>query len=82
MQYSSALWDEATPDLEAAQARKIAHIGELLGLEGGESVLEIGCGWGGLAASLAGEARRAVTAITLSPSQLAVCARARCGAGA
>jgi cyclopropane-fatty-acyl-phospholipid synthase len=72
MQYSSALWDEATPDLEAAQARKLAHIGELLRLEGGESVLEIGCGWGGLAASLAANRGASVTAITLSPSQLAV----------
>jgi cyclopropane-fatty-acyl-phospholipid synthase len=78
MQYSSALWDEATPDLEAAQARKIAHIGELLRLEGGESVLEIGCGWGGLASSLAAKRGATVTAITLSPSQLAF-ARERAG---
>jgi len=71
MQYSSALWDDDTPDLAAAQAKKLARIGELLRLEGGESVLEIGCGWGGLAASLATEKGAQVTAITLSPSQLA-----------
>ena len=71
MQYSSALWDDDTPDLAAAQAKKLARIGELLALNGGESVLEIGCGWGGLAASLASEKGAAVTAITLSPSQLA-----------
>jgi cyclopropane-fatty-acyl-phospholipid synthase len=71
MQYSSALWGEDTPDLAAAQAKKLARIGELLRLDGGESVLEIGCGWGGLAISLAAERGAAVTAITLSPSQLA-----------
>ncbi|THD42485.1 MAG: class I SAM-dependent methyltransferase [Bradyrhizobium sp.] len=73
MQYSSALWDDA-PDLEAAQARKLARIGELLAVTGGESVLEIGCGWGGLALSLA-ERGADVTAITISPSQLAWASR-------
>ena len=44
MQYSSAIWTEETPDLEAAQARKLDRVVELLRLDGGESVLEIGCG--------------------------------------
>jgi len=71
MQYSAALWDDDPPDLETAQAHKLDRIGERLGLEGGESVLEIGCGWGTLAAYLAREKGATVTAITLSPSQLA-----------
>lgn len=71
MLYSSALWDPATPSLEAAQARKLDRIGDLLALDGGESVLEIGCGWGALAAHLADVGAGRVTGITLSPSQLA-----------
>jgi cyclopropane-fatty-acyl-phospholipid synthase len=71
MLYSSALWDETTPSLEAAQAGKLDRIVELSALAGGESVLEIGCGWGALAARLAEAGAGRVTGITLSPSQLA-----------
>jgi cyclopropane-fatty-acyl-phospholipid synthase len=70
MQYSSALWADDTPDLDSAQDRKLARIVELLDLAGRESVLEIGCGWGGLAAQLHGEATSKVVALTLSPGQL------------
>lgn len=70
MLYSSAIWDETTPDLESAQQRRLDRIREKLELKGGESVLEIGCGWGALAANLAIEADARVTGITLSPSQL------------
>ncbi|MBV5263853.1 SAM-dependent methyltransferase [Pinisolibacter aquiterrae] len=71
MLYSSALWDETTPSLEAAQTKKLDRIAELLALDGGESVLEIGCGWGALAAHLAEDRAGRVTGLTLSPSQLA-----------
>lgn len=71
MLYSSALFDATTTSLEAAQARKLERIGELLSLQGGESVLEIGCGWGALAAHLAESGADRVTGLTLSPSQLA-----------
>ncbi|NLH80307.1 MAG: class I SAM-dependent methyltransferase, partial [Phyllobacteriaceae bacterium] len=47
------------------------RIAERLALEGGESVLEIGCGWGALAAHLAEGRAGRVTGLTLSPSQLA-----------
>ncbi len=69
MIYSSALWQEGDPDLETAQQRKLDRIAGLLRLSGGESVLEIGCGWGALAAHLA-ERGAKVTGLTLSPSQL------------
>lgn len=71
MLYSSAIWDETTRTLEAAQALKLRRIRDKLALEGGEKVLEIGCGWGALAVDLAVEADARVTAVTLSPSQLA-----------
>jgi cyclopropane-fatty-acyl-phospholipid synthase len=58
MQYSSALWGDDTPDFDSAQDCKLARIVELLDLLGRESVLEIGCGWGDLAAKLHGEAKR------------------------
>ncbi|MDB5524998.1 MAG: SAM-dependent methyltransferase [Rhizobium sp.] len=70
MLYSSAVYDENTQTLEAAQALKLKKIRDKLELNGGETVLEIGCGWGALAASLAAEANAKVTGITLSPSQL------------
>ncbi|WP_374989939.1 class I SAM-dependent methyltransferase [Rhizobium sp. TH2] len=70
MLYSSAIWDETTKSLESAQLLRMKHIREKLELKGGETVLEIGCGWGALAANLAVEADAKVTGITLSPSQL------------
>jgi len=69
MMYSSALYETPTETLEAAQQRRLDRIVAMLGLSGGEHVLEIGCGWGALAERLAREGCR-VTAITLSPAQL------------
>jgi cyclopropane-fatty-acyl-phospholipid synthase len=71
MLYSAALWSDAATTLEAAQTAKLARIRALLALDGGDSVLEIGCGWGALAADLAATAGAHVTGLTLSPSQLA-----------
>ena len=70
MQYSSAIWTEETPDLETAQARKLDRVVELLCLDDGERVLEIGCGWGALAMRLTETKNAKVAAITLSPAQL------------
>ena len=68
MSYSSAIFANGD-DLEAAQRRKQAAVLDRLKLAPGASMLEIGCGWGSLAA--AARARGAsVTAISLSPSQL------------
>lgn len=65
MTYSSALFGPGD-DLPRAQARKNERILSQLGP--GESLLEIGCGWGGFAEAAA-ERGQKVTAITLSPSQ-------------
>lgn len=81
MLYSSALYSPAATTLEAAQAAKLARIGELLRLGGGERVLEIGCGWGALAAHLAGRHGAEVTGLTISPSQLAFAREAVAAAG-
>lgn len=71
MLYSSAIFDKSTPTLESAQQKKLERVLEKLDLDGSESVLEIGCGWGALAVFMAGRAEAKVTGITLSPSQLA-----------
>jgi cyclopropane-fatty-acyl-phospholipid synthase len=71
MSYSSAIYRAEGQSLEAAQTEKQNRIMEMLALAGGEHVLEIGCGWGGLAQRLVMEAGCAVTGLTLSPAQLA-----------
>ncbi len=68
MSYSSAIFAEGCT-LEMAQRRKQAAVLDRLTLRPGDSMLEIGCGWGSLAQ--AAHARgAAVTAVSLSPSQL------------
>ncbi len=76
MNYSSALYRTPDMPLEAAQDAKLERVIELLDLRGGESVLEIGCGWGALAHRLATDHGCGVTGLTLSAEQLAY-ARAR-----
>ncbi|RDJ03036.1 SAM-dependent methyltransferase [Rhizobium grahamii] len=71
MLYSSAIYDDTTPHLEAAQQKHLDRIREKLALSGGESVLELGCGWGALAIELATRSSAKVVGLTLSPSQLA-----------
>ncbi|MBV8501929.1 MAG: class I SAM-dependent methyltransferase [Paucibacter sp.] len=72
MLYSSALYAEAVVDtLESAQARRLGRIVEMLDVPEGADVLEIGCGWGTLAATLARERGARVTGVTLSTEQLA-----------
>ena len=66
MSYSSAL-EFGEDGLEAAQRRKWAALAQRI--EGAGDVLEIGCGWGGMAGFLAGQGS-AVTAISLSDAQL------------
>jgi cyclopropane-fatty-acyl-phospholipid synthase len=70
MSYSSAIFARADDSLEAAQTAKQRRVADLLDLRGGERVLEIGCGWGGLAEMLARDKACHVTAITLSREQL------------
>jgi cyclopropane-fatty-acyl-phospholipid synthase len=69
MSYSSGLYTRPGMSLEAAQTAKQDRILALLDPAPGEAVLEIGCGWGGLAARLL-ERGAKVTGLTLSPAQL------------
>ena len=71
MTYSSARFDgDLSLSLEDAQTRKYQHILDLLNLPAGQSLLEIGCGWGGFAEHAAQNCGHAVRGITLSHEQL------------
>src|ERR1700753_1611417 len=48
MTYSSALYEDDTPDLTTAQKNKYRRLAEAIDLRPGQKVLEIGCGWGGV----------------------------------
>jgi cyclopropane-fatty-acyl-phospholipid synthase len=72
MQYSCAYFEHPDMTLEEAQLAKKRHIAAKLLLEPGQKVVEIGCGWGGMAMTLAEEAGVEVDAITLSVEQLKV----------
>ena len=77
-QYSCAYFADPTMTLEAAQAAKKAHIATKLRIEPGMHVLDIGCGWGGMALTLARDFGARVTGVTLSENQhAAATARAR-----
>lgn len=76
-QYSCAYFQRGDESLEEAQAAKKRHIAAKLMLDRPDlTVLDIGCGWGGMALSLARDYGAIVTGITLSEEQL-VEARAR-----
>jgi len=76
MQYSCGYFEQGNETLEAAQLAKKRHIAAKLRLAPGQHVLDIGCGWGGMALYLARVADVRVTGITLSEQQLSL-ARAR-----
>ena len=69
MNYSSALYVNCDT-LERAQDAKLDRAASLLDLNGGERVLEIGCGWGALAERLIRRYGASVFGITLSAEQL------------
>ncbi|MAM37949.1 MAG: SAM-dependent methyltransferase [Erythrobacter sp.] len=68
-QYSCAYWPSDDMTLAEAQRAKLAHIAAKLMLRDGDSVLDIGCGWGGMAIYLAQNYDVKVTGITLSEEQ-------------
>ena len=68
MTYSSALFSSVDQTLEEAQDAKLDRVIDMLGLAGGETVLEIGCGRGGLAERLMDRHDCAVTGSLFRPS--------------
>ena len=69
-QYSCAYFKNENDDLETAQNNKIQHIIKKLNIKKDQKVLDIGCGWGGLALEIARKTDCEVTGITLSENQL------------
>jgi cyclopropane-fatty-acyl-phospholipid synthase len=69
MSYSCAIW---RGDLESSQRAKHERLCELLELSASDHLLEIGCGWGGMAIHAASTRRCRVTAITISREQQAL----------
>jgi cyclopropane-fatty-acyl-phospholipid synthase len=76
-QYSCAYFESTDQSLDDAQLGKKRHLAAKLILRPSHRVLEIGCGWGGLALYLSEFCEVQVTGITLSERQLAI---ARCRA--
>jgi cyclopropane-fatty-acyl-phospholipid synthase len=75
-QYSCAYFENEHQTLEEAQLAKKRHIAAKLLLRPGQHVIDIGCGWGGLALYLARTCGVKVTGVTLSEEQHKVaCAR-------
>jgi cyclopropane-fatty-acyl-phospholipid synthase len=71
-QYSCAYFESPEQSLDDAQLAKRRHLAAKLLLGSRQRVLDIGCGWGGLALYLAETCSSRVTGITLSNEQLAV----------
>ncbi len=71
-QYSCAYFESPDHSLDDAQLAKKRHIAAKTLCKRGQRVLDIGCGWGGLALYLAEFCEADVTGITLSQEQLAV----------
>jgi cyclopropane-fatty-acyl-phospholipid synthase len=80
-QYSCAYFTDPGNSLEQAQADKLAHIAAKLDLKPGHRVLDIGCGWGGMALYLNRVAKVEVLGITLSQEQLKYARKAAADAG-
>ncbi|MDB5503173.1 MAG: cyclopropane-fatty-acyl-phospholipid synthase [Tardiphaga sp.] len=69
MTYSSAIFEDGTQDLTAAQNNKYRRLAEAIDLQPGHKVLEIGCGWGGFAEYAAKNYGAHVTGLTISREQ-------------
>jgi cyclopropane-fatty-acyl-phospholipid synthase len=69
MHYSCAYFRNDGDTLEQAQQNKLRHIAAKLDLKPGQRVLDIGCGWGGMALYMAAQADVEVVGVTLSTEQ-------------
>jgi cyclopropane-fatty-acyl-phospholipid synthase len=69
MTYSSALFEDDSADLTAAQHNKYRRLAEAIDLQPGQRLLEIGCGWGGFAEYVARTFGAKVVGLTISKEQ-------------
>ena len=67
--YSSAIYEDNNNDLEIAQKTKYQKLIDLLHLNNGDKILEIGCGWGGFSEYLAKNYNVIIDCITISKKQ-------------
>ena len=70
MVYSCGYFETGSEDLDQAQQAKLRHLCRKLRLQPGDRLLDVGCGWGGLARFAAREYGAQVFGITLSAEQL------------
>ena len=70
-QYSCAYFNSPNDTMEQAQINKKELISKKLLLEEGQSVLDIGCGWGGMASHIYKKSNANVVGVTLSEEQIA-----------
>jgi len=75
MQYSCAYFHNENINLDQAQFDKKKHIIEKLQIRENMTVLDIGCGWGGMALQIAKDTGANVKGITLSENQIATAKR-------
>jgi cyclopropane-fatty-acyl-phospholipid synthase len=71
MNYSSAIFATPETSMKDAQDAKVRRALQLAGVQAGDRVLEIGCGWGALAEMAATEFDASIVGVTLSTEQLA-----------
>jgi cyclopropane-fatty-acyl-phospholipid synthase len=72
-QYSCGYWKSENESLEEAQQNKINHIIKKLDLKPGQTVLDIGSGWGSMCFEIARQSECEVTGVTLSKNQYEYC---------
>tara|TARA_B110000116_G_C16740514_1_gene538287 strand:+ start:111 stop:1307 length:1197 start_codon:yes stop_codon:yes gene_type:complete len=72
-QYSCAYWKSSNETLEQAQQNKINHIIKKLNLQKGQTVCDIGSGWGSMCFEIARQSECEVTGYTLSKNQYDYC---------
>jgi len=71
MNYSAAIFETPQTSMKDAQHAKVRRALRMAGVQPGDRVLEIGCGWGALAEMAATEFDASVVGVTLSTEQLA-----------